>query len=330
MNLVIKFFNKFFKSNKTIETIEEKKDIIEEYQEKEIDNEIHVVDPIKQELDRELESKKNEFNDLLTELKQKPDKTIDDEALLSDMMELGEVMVSVENLSKELDILKSSPNPDKVAIKEAEVEFEYALMRLKYLTGVQQHEARSFIYHAPLDPETDEVQWVPYVFENRDTLINYAMGRKLAQLPLIKLAVTVITNIIHSYDFDPSYDSYATKIKDLIDNGALPLLFEQVDFSMSSTRLTGILPDGTLLEDVSHEESIEITQKFLKTHLSNNLDSVKDTKLLEYRLEQISNLLNVTCPYCGVPHEFKDVIDIPHYTQNCTLCNRVLIQYIGD
>ena len=51
---------------------------------------------------------------------------------------------------------------------------------------------------------------------------------------------------------------------------------------------------------------------------------------IDYRLETSNNLLSLTCPFCGVPHEIKDIADLPQSTQKCTCCGKVLLQYTED
>jgi len=268
-----------------------------------------------------------DFGNLLEELTNVTDKSEMDEKLLDEMMEMGSLMVSIENIEKELFTIQGVEGSDDEVVR-LQTEMAYAMKRIEELSGISKE--GKFIYYAPVD-DKDEVQWVPYVFDNKDSFVYYLLGRKLSEDPLLNIFMKMIISV--SEDIDPSAvteDSYANKIFSMAKDGSIPLLFEHTDFSMSSTRITGVLPDGSRLEDVSSEEAFEIISETTNSMSHGNIEESIENGTIEMRLDVMSNLLNVTCPYCGVPHNFKDVEDIPLKTQHCTMCNNVLIQYTRE
>jgi len=318
------------KANKTVsELIKEAEKVLEEDRDR--------LDKERQELEEreillgspELTYKYNEFNDLVDQLKQDDNLDSVGVKLLEDMTEMGTLITSLENMDKELKVLYNSPEDNLEEIKKLEEEMMYALKRVQ---DISQEEL--FIYNAPIDEDTGEAQWVPYVFDNSITFVHYLLGRKLVLDPLIVIFNKMINAIRdeideNGFEFDDE-DSYTKHLFGMIDVGAFQLLFENVDFSMSSTKYTGLLPDGTHIDSLSKDDTIDLIGDSLTKMQPNSIADTIENGTVDIRVNMMNNLLNISCPFCGMPHEFKDVGDIPNETMHCTLCDKVLIQYTGN
>jgi len=274
------------------------------------------------------EEKMGEFNKLLSELAEEKDRTAIADKLFDDMTEMSSLIVSLEAMHKELSVLNEDPEENYDAIKELETEFMYALQRVEELSSEE-----LIVYHAPIDEDTGEAQWVPYVFDNKNTFVHYLLGRRLTFQPLVQIFSKMINGLRDEMEeggLDLDSENYANHIFGLLDIGAFPLLFENVDFSMSSTKYTGLLPDGTPLDSIDREDSVDIIGESLIKMQPNSIADAIENGTVDIRINSLDNLLNISCPFCGVPHEFNDIEDIPEVTQHCTMCNKVLIQYTGN
>ena len=243
----------------------------------------------------------------------------DDDSTNIDMTELDSLFNSLENLNKQLNELNEDPDSNASEIKELEIEFMYIMDRVEQLL------LDIDIYQQPLD-ESGEVQWVPYVFDNKNTFVHYLLGKQLTFQPLIQIFTKTINGLRDENGFDDN--EYKKHIFGLIDEGAFPLLFENVDFAMSSTKYTGLLPDGSHVDDVDTEKTLDIISESLSLMQPNSISSAIESGTVDMRLKSLNNLLNISCPFCGVPHEFEGIDDIPETTFRCTMCDKVLVQYM--
>lgn len=231
----------------------------------------------------------------------------------------------LESINNELSTLNKDDDDYELKLKTYQDRFNEILLEVSKLTG---ENIKTFVYNIPIDKETGEAQWVPYVIDNKQSFVHYLIGKNYTKISITSIIKNMLTKLLNDIPSDKLEDtnSYIYEVADIITTKSLPLVFEYPDFTLSSTRYTGVLPNGQYVSDLTMEEQIEVFSEFLEPTIM-NLETARNTSDIEYRLGLINNLLNLNCPYCGTPHNFNDIEDIPDTDFKCTLCDKVLIQY---
>jgi hypothetical protein len=174
------------------------------------------------------------------------------------------------------------------------------------------------------DYELPEGQyWVPYVFKDRDSLINYTLGHNYASMQ-----VNQASNMVIQEMFIDSLDD--EDLEELTDEDLPYYDFDTFLDANTSVVVTGILPNGEPTYNYNSSEINRIIKeefyKFYNT--SYNKDNMnRDGYELNYEQLVKDKFLHIECVFCGVPHEYNNTMAIPIDGQKCVCCGKQIIQF---
>jgi len=206
--------------------------------------------------------------------------------------------------------------------------------------------------------------WVPISVKNRNELVNYLEGFKYNKNNTLEALQSILPEMVLDFCWDNGlFDQYINNEQDDEDDEDKKLFEESDDDEdsgesvsdiqdrlvtaiydtfgflnitmplnqKSSLNHSGVLPNGSLLSETKLQDASDIllnaSNKY--SNIYNEIKESKEKESKEFDSTEdflLDNFLYIDCPFCGMPHFFKNKSDIPKKDYRCE-CGNYLIEY---